>query len=105
MQTKKISMDIPMDMYEWLEKHKNINRTAVFKQEIKKLMYGVEKRVPPVLILLTIWANVGAVALLGVAIIESPIPRVIRGAMAIMAGILSLSAITVYVKTKKEISG
>ena len=104
MESKKISMDIPLEMYEWLEKHKDINRSEIFRTAIQNMRYKEEKTVPPVLYLLTIWANVGAIALLSVAIVESPIPRLFRGIMAICAGIISLSAITVYVKEKKELN-
>lgn len=102
MESKKISMDIPIEMYNWLDKHKNINRSEVFRRAVEDLINKVERKVPPVLFLLTIWANVGAIALLGVSLVPSPIPSFIRGVMAILAGIMSVSAITVYIKTKKE---
>jgi hypothetical protein len=104
MESKKISMDIPVEMYDWLENHKNINRSEIFRQSVQDIIDKVEKKVSPVLYLLTIWANVGATALLVISIIDTPIPRLIRGVMAIFAGIMSISAITVYVKVKREIN-
>ena len=104
MESKKISMDIPLDMYEWLEKHKNINRSEIFRNAINNIVHKAEKTVPPVLFLLTLWAIVGAIALLGVAIIESPIPPLIRGVLAVFAGIIAISAMTVYIKVRKEIN-
>jgi len=103
MEVKKISMDIPIEMYNWLEKHKNINRSKVFRNAVENIINNVERKVSPTLLLLTIWANVGAIALLGVSIIPSPIPTMIRGILCVFAGIISISAITVYIKTKKEI--
>ena len=103
MESKKISMDIPIEMYSWLEKHKNINRSEIFRRAVDDIINNVEKKVSPVLFLLTIWANVGAVALLGVSIVPSPVPNLIRGILAVMAGIISISAITVYVRTKREL--
>lgn len=102
MEVKKISMDVPISQYEWLEKHKNINRTEIFRKAVQDMIDNVEHKVPPVLYLLTIWANVGAVALLGVALVPSPISPLIRGILGVFAGIISVSAITVYVKTKRE---
>jgi hypothetical protein len=104
MESKKISMDIPVEMYDWLENHKNINRSEIFRQSVQDIIDKVEKKVSPVLYLLTIWANVGATALLVISIIDTPIPRLIRGVMAVFAGIMSISAITVYVKVKREIN-
>jgi hypothetical protein len=104
MESKKISMDIPVEMYDWLENHKNINRSEIFRQSVQDIIDKVEKKVSPVLYLLTIWANVGAIALLTVSIIDTPIPRLIRGVMAVFADIMSISAITVYVKVKREIN-
>jgi hypothetical protein len=104
MESKKISMDIPVEMYDWLENHKNINRSEIFRKSVQDIIDKVEKKVSPVLYLLTIWANVGATALLVISIIDTPIPRLIRGVMAVFAGIMSISAITVYVKVKREIN-
>lgn len=104
MESKKISMDIPIEMYSWLEKHKNINRSEIFRRAVDDIINNVEKKVPPVLFLLTIWANVGSIALLGVVLIPSPIPNLVRGILGVMAGVISISAITVYLRTKREIA-
>jgi len=104
MESKKISMDIPIEMYSWLEKHKNINRSEIFRRAVDDIINNVEKKVSPILLLLTIWANVGAIALLGVVLIPSPIPNLIRGILGVMAGFISISAVTVYLRTKREIA-
>jgi len=39
METQKISMDIPVDMYDWLKENK-VNRTKLFKKAANDLRYG-----------------------------------------------------------------
>jgi len=101
MEVKKISMDIPVDDYKWL-KDNNINMTELFKNSIDGLRYQREKKVSPLMFLVSIMGIVFSVALIGIGLTPTPIHDFTRGFLCVLGGILAISTMTLYIRNKRQ---
>jgi len=104
---KVISINIPVGMYDWLEKHRDINRSQLFRKAVKGVMNGsiVQRKVSPLMYLIPIMGIVFSIALIGIAVTPTPIHNYARGLMALLGGVLAISTAILYYKESKEVSG
>ena len=100
MEVKKISMDIPVDDYNFL-KESNVNMTDLFKNAINDLKFNkkVQKH-SPLMFLATIMGIVFSVALIGIGLTPTPIHYFTRAFLCFLGGILAVSTMTVYIRSK-----
>lgn len=104
---KIISINIPVSMYDWLEKHKNINRSQLFRRAVEGKMnnLSVQQKVSPLMYLISIMGIVFSIALIGIAVTPTPIHNYARGLMALLGGILAISTSILYYKECKAVRG
>lgn len=102
---KLISINIPMSMYDWLEKHKNINRSQLFRKAVEGIMsnVSVQRKVSPLMYLISIMGIVFSIALIGIAVTPTPIHVYARGLMALLGGVLAISTSILYYKERKTV--
>jgi hypothetical protein len=101
MEVKKISMDIPVEDYDWL-KSENINMTELFKGAIENLRYRREKKVAPLMFLVSIMGIVFSIALIGIGLLESPIHVFTRAFLCALGGFLAITTTTAYIRNKRQ---
>lgn len=103
-EVQKISINIPLSMYEWLNNDgKEINRSDLFRQAVKAKMFQEKGKVQPEIFLISIMGLVFSISLLGIAITPSPINIFARAIMGILAGFLAVSTSTTYLKERKKL--
>lgn len=100
---KLISINIPVGMYDWLEKHKTINRSKLFRKAVEREQGNVceQHNVSPLMYLISIMGIVFSIALIGIAITPTPIHDYARALMALLGGILAVSTSILYWKERK----
>lgn len=104
---KLISINIPMSMYDWLEKHRSINRSQLFRKAVEGIMnnVSVQQQVSPLMYLISIMGIVFSIALIGIAITPTPIHDYARGLMALLGGVLAISTAILYYRERREVQG
>lgn len=101
---KQISIVIPQEMYDWLDEHRNINRSELFRKAVQSLMTKEKQKIDPLLFLTSIMGIVFSIALIGIAITPTPIHTTTRGLLALLGGILALSTSYLYFKEVNRIN-
>lgn len=89
-------------MYEWLEEHKEINRSEIFRQAVKKIQSPQLKKVSPLMFLATIMGIVFSICLIGISTTIYLKPE-LRAIIAILGGILAVSAAMLYYKESRRL--
>lgn len=105
MEDKKIiTINIPVAMYDWLEQHKNINRSQLFREAVEAKIHNIktQHQISPLMYLVSIMGIVFSVALIGIAITPTPIHPSARALLALLGGILAVSTSVVYYKEHKH---
>lgn len=105
MEDKKIiTINIPVGMYDWLERHKNINRSQLFRDAVEAKRHNVkqQKQISPLMYLISIMGIVFSVALIGIAITPTPIHTSARALLSLLGGILAIATSVLYYKEYKE---
>ena len=100
---KVITLNIPMDMYKWLQKHKDINRSKLFREAVYFKMKNMEHKMNPLMFLMSVMGIVFSIALVGIAITPSPIHLYAKALMALLGGILALITSIVYVRERNRL--
>lgn len=99
---KQISIVIPNDMYEWLEKHKEINRSKIFREAVQKIR-SPSKNVSSLMFLATIMGIIFAIVLIGIS--TTPyINGFLRAVIALLGGFLAVSTALAYYKERRKIN-
>ena len=99
---KNISLTIPESMYSWLEEHKEINRSSLFREAVEIKM-NPKKHVSSLMFLASIMGIIFSIALIGIGVTESPIDVNIRSLLTLLGGILAVSTMVLYYKERKSI--
>jgi hypothetical protein len=100
-ESKNISITIPEHMYTWLEEHKEINRSALFRKAIEATMN--KQKVSSLMFLVSIMGIAFSVALIGIGVTESPINIFVRGIMMLLGGFLAIATMFLYYRERKQI--
>ena len=99
---KQISIVIPSDMYEWLEEHKEINRSKIFREAVQRIQ-SPSKNVSSLMFLATIMGIIFAIVLIGIS--TTPyIHGYLRAVIALLGGFLAVATSLVYYKERRKIS-
>lgn len=101
MEAKKISMDVPIDDYNWL-KDENINMTDLFKEAVKKKRYHIKQKMNPLLFLAAVMGIVFSVALIGIGLTPTPIHIFTRSLLCALGGFLAIVTMLVYIRSKRD---
>jgi len=101
MEVKKISMDIPVEDYNWL-KDENINMTELFKGAIERVRYNKTEKVSPLMFLASIMGIVFSIALIGIGLTPTPIHFFTRGFLCVLGGVMAVSTMTAYIRSKRK---
>lgn len=101
---KIISISIPESMYVWLEEHKQINRSQVFRDSVKVIMDDKKKKVSSLLFLATIIGEVMGIALIGISVSPTTLDSNLRGLLALLGGILAVVTSITYFKERRNIN-
>ena len=88
-------------MYEWLEKHKEINRSDIFRQAIKNIQ-SPSKNVSSLMFLATIMGIIFSIVLIGISTTQY-IDGYLRAMIALLGGFLAIATTTLYYKERKKL--
>jgi len=102
-ETEQINLTIPRKMKIWLDEHREINRSELFRQAVLKMMYPRKEVVPPLVFFISIMGIVFSVALIGIALTPTPMYISIRAVLPILAGVLAISTSLLYYRERKRI--
>ena len=97
---KKISMDIPIDMHDWLKDH-NINMSDLFRKAALNLMYEQHARLPPIFLLASVMSIMFSVVLISIGITPTPIHIITRLSLILIGGFMGIIT-TIYFYREKE---
>ena len=100
---KNISLTIPESMYSWLEEHKEINRSSLFREAVEAKINPVKKHVSSLMFLASIMGIIFSIALIGIGITDSPIDINVRGVLTVSGGILAVATMTLYYKETRTL--
>ena len=89
-------------MYEWLEHHKEINRSEIFRQAVKKIQSPQAKKVSPLMFLATIMGITFSICLIGISTTIYLRPE-LKPVIAILGGMLAVSSAMLYYKEVKRL--
>ena len=101
---RNISIFIPESMYNWLEEHKEINRSELFRGAVKTKQN--KEQISPLLFLVSVMGIIFSVSLIVISMDPRTIPFLspyIRLMLAFLGGILALITAIVYYKERKQI--
>ena len=104
-QDVKISINIPSEMYKWLEKHKEINRSELFRNVVESKRNMVVEKISEVFILnavVIIAAAVGFILLLFAPVVSY---LFILTSCVILTSIVILSTVSVIVRKVRKVNG
>jgi len=102
-QYRKISITIPEGMYDWLEKHREINRSQLFRDAVEREKHFTEEKISPLMFLISIMGYVFSVVLICIALTPTPIHQTTRGFLGLLGGFLAFATAMLYQKEKKNI--
>jgi len=86
---KKISMDIPIDMYDWL-KTNDINMSDLFRKAVVNLMYETHNRIPPIFLLASVMSMMFSVVLIAIGVTPTPIHLYTRSILILVGSIMAV---------------
>lgn len=98
-----INVVIPQKMKEWLDEHKQINRSELFRQAVKQKMYVVEQKVSPLFFLASVMGIMFGVVLILIGIAPSPLHKYIRGILCLIGGAMSFLSSVLYLKESRKL--
>lgn len=101
--TKLITLSIPTTLYKQLEEHKEINRSALFRDAAYDKLEFKSKRVPSLVYFVSIMGFVFSVVLIGIALTPTLITEYLRGILALLGGLLAFSTAILYYKESRKI--
>lgn len=88
-------------MYEWLEEHKEINRSDIFRRAIKNIQ-SPPKNVSSLMFLATLMGIIFSIVLIGIA--TTPyIDGYLRAIIALLGGFLAVATTSLYYKERKKL--
>jgi len=99
----RISINIPMGMYKWLEENKTINRSELFRKAVVREQQQASNKVSPLMFLISIMGIVFSVALISIGITPSPMHNYARASLCVLGGFLAFSTSLLYYKERKKI--
>lgn len=92
-------------MYEWLEQHKQINRSQIFRDAVTVIMVNKKKKVPSLMFLAAVMGEVFGIALIGIAVSPSWLDNPLRSMLALLGGILAVVTAITYFKERRSLNG
>jgi hypothetical protein len=100
---KNISLTIPESMYSWLEEHKEINRSSLFREAVEAKITPTKKHVSSLMFLASIMGIIFSIALIGIGVTESPININVRGVLTVLGGVLAVATMALYYRETKTL--
>jgi len=98
-----INLSIPVKMKEWLDEHRNINRSELFRQAVKQKMYVVEQKVSPLFFLASVMGIMFGVVLILISIAPTPLNVYIRAPLSLIGGIMAVLSALLYFKESRKL--
>jgi len=99
----RISIAIPAEMYNWLEKNKGINRSKLFRESVDAIRNPGIRKMSPLMFLASVMGVVFSIVLIGIAVTPSPIWNPIRAVIALLGGVMALATAVCYTKEQKRL--
>ena len=100
---KIISISIPQSMHDWLDEHKEINRSKLFQQAVFRVQNPrQEGKVSPLVFFISVMGIVFSIVLVGIGITSSPMYQTARALLPLLAGILAVCTALTYWKESKR---
>lgn len=106
-ETEQINIVIPKSMKEWLDEHKEINRSKLFRDAVALKMNPIRKKVPPLVLFVGTMGPIFGIVLIAIGLTPTPMEVVIRAVLPILGGFLAVGTTLMYIlerkRTRKEI--
>ena len=100
----KITVVIPEGMKEWLDSHKEINRSKLMRDSIQQKMHLKKQKVHPLVFLISIMGIVFSITLIGIASIPTPMEYYWRAIISLLGGVLAFATAITYYRERKRIN-
>ena len=101
MEMKKISMDIPIEDYNFL-KDSNINMTELFRLSIDRIRQHKKEKVSSLMFLASVMGIVFSITLIGIGLTTTPIDYFMRGLLCILGGVLAVASMLAYNRERRK---
>lgn len=99
----RISIGIPNEMYSWLEEHKDINRSELFRNAVNNIRNRKAPHVSPLMFLASVLGIVFSITLVAIALTPTSMDTYVRGFLALLGGIMAVSTAFAYVREQKRV--
>ena len=99
----RISIGIPNEMYSWLEEHKDINRSELFRNAVNNIRHRKKQHVPPLMFLASVLGIVFSITLVSIALTPTSMDMYVRGFLALLGGVMAVATAFAYVREQKRI--
>ena len=101
---QRISITIPEWMYQWLDEHKEINRSKLFREAVLREQNVIteSKKISPLMFLASVMGIVFSIALIGIGLTPTPIHIWTRGLLTLLGGFLAVMTALLYQKERKK---
>jgi len=100
---EQINLTIPKSMKVWLDEHKEINRSKLFRDAVTNKRYRKEKTLPPLTKFVVGMIPLFGITLIFVAISSAPMETTIRAVLPILGGVMAIGASLTYYFEKKRL--
>ena len=101
--TKLITLSIPTSLYKNLEEHKEINRSALFRDAAYDKLNFKARHVPSLVYFVSMMGFVFSVVLVGIGTVPVSMEYYIRGLLCLLGGILALATAFLYYKETRKV--
>jgi len=98
-----LNIVIPDDMKDWLDEHKEINKSELFRQAVKQKQNFIKGKVSSVVFLATILSIVLSITLILISFVPV-MSNLIRATIALIGGVLAFIGCLTYYMEKRDIN-
>lgn len=98
-----INVVVPPEMKKWLDENPQVNKSELFRQAVKAKKDFIKGKVSPLFFLATTMGVLFGVVLILIGIAPSPLAKYVRGALALIGGLLSFMSALLYYKENREL--
>lgn len=100
---EQINLTIPKSMKEWLDEHKEINRSQLFRDAVTNKRYRKENKISPLTLFAVSMAPLFGITLIIIGITPVPMETSIRAFLPLLGGIMAIGASITYIVERKRI--
>ena len=99
-----VSVSVPLEMKDWLDKHPKVNRSKLFQDAVNSLRFPLSKKVPPTIVLLCMMGIIGGLVITMLSgLIFQILNQILSLGMLLLGLALAIISLLTFMKARKEV--